>query len=415
MTRLGHGWCILAHMNASAGRPVTHFSVAGVPVHVNPWFFVIPASGALSGRPGAGLVWIVVVVLSVLWHELGHAFAMKHFGYEPRIELVAMGGLTIWPERARPSAGAAFLVSLAGPAAGLALGGLIWLATRSSEPWPPLVQVAVTQALWVNVGWSLVNLLPVIPLDGSALLDHGSRHLGGAAEPRWVGAVSLVAGVVGAVVAIRFRMTWAAILGVLGAGAGWERLQGTREALGRRPNPWEGEPVKRRAAQAAARAAAERGDRRLVLDELLPHVRSNRLEPADLALVAGALVAGGEAARLRALCLERLEAAPRAGATNHLVSVATEELADAGQDAEAFEVHRAAFERIGAPSHAYEAARCLVRLKRPDEAVAWLGRSLDAGLDGGAAFLADPVLEPIREREDFTALLVRVAQGRGVH
>jgi hypothetical protein len=353
---------------------------------------------------------------------MGHAIAMRRFGFEPRIELVAMGGLTFWPEDARPSPWAAFLVSLAGPVAGLVLGGVTWLVARAGGGWPPLAETALRQALWVNVGWSLVNLLPVIPFDGSALLDHGSRALGGAPRPRWVGAVSLVVGVAGAIVAIQHRMTWAAMLGALGAAAGWERLRASTRAgrgrtAARRPNAWEGEPAKRRAAQLAARTAADRGDRRAVLAELLPFVRSDRLEAADLALLSSALVAGGDAAALSALCIDRLEASPGESSTVMLVSAAADELVEAKALDEALLVRSAAFEVTGAPFHAYEAALCLARQGNGDEAVEWLRESVEAGLDGAAALLADPELAALKGREDFAGLLARVGGGesRTVH
>jgi Zn-dependent protease len=394
-------------------EPAPHFRIAGVPVHVRPLFYAIPFVGAVSQPARVGLIWVVVVTVGVLWHELGHALAMRRFGFEPRIELVAMGGLTFWPEDARPSAGAAFLVSLAGPVAGLALGGVTWFVARAGGEWSSLAEIAFRQALWVNVGWSLVNLLPVIPFDGSALLDHGSRALGGAPRPRWVGAVSLLVGAGGALVAIQHHMTWAAMLGGLGAAAGWERLRGSvgagsGQAAARRPNAWEGEPAKLRAARLAARAAGDRGDRRAVLSELLPFVRSDRLEAADLALLASALVAGGEAATLRALCVDRLEASPGAGSTAMLVSAATDELLDAGILDEALLVRRTAFEVTGAPFHAYEAALCLARQGKGGEAVEWLRRSIEAGLDGAAALLADPGLASLAGREDFALLLERV-------
>src|SRR3546814_18959362 len=47
-----------------------------------------------SGTVGGTLVWTVIVFLSVLIHEYGHALTAVAFGQRARIELVALGGVT---------------------------------------------------------------------------------------------------------------------------------------------------------------------------------------------------------------------------------------------------------------------------------------------------------------------------------
>jgi hypothetical protein len=100
-----------------------------------------------------------------------------------------------------------------------------------------------------------------------------------------------------------------------------------------------------------------------------------------------------------------------------LVSAAAEELVEAEALDEALLVRRTAFEVTGAPFHAYEAALCLARQGNGDEAVEWLRESVEAGLDGAAAQLADPELAALRGREDFAGLLDRVGdpESRKVH
>jgi hypothetical protein len=145
-----------------------------------------------------------------------------------------------------------------------------------------------------------------------------------------------------------------------------------------------------------------------VIAELLPFVRSDRLEAADLTLLSSALVAGGDAAALSALCIDRLEASPGESSTAMLVSAAADELVEARVLDEALLVRRTAFEVTGASFHAYEAALCFARQGNGDEAVEWLRVSVEAGLDAAPALLADPELAALRGREDFAGLLERV-------
>jgi Zn-dependent protease len=152
------------------------FQLFGFPVRVDPWFWLVAAllGGATRklGQPGGGtevLLWVGMVFVSILWHELGHAFAMRRFGSRAEIFLYAGGGLAA-PSPGRFSRKEDFFVSAAGPAAGLLLGLAVWLYQRS---WPPesyLTAYAITQMLWINVIWSLVNCLPALPLDGGHML-----------------------------------------------------------------------------------------------------------------------------------------------------------------------------------------------------------------------------------------------------
>jgi len=81
-----------------------NFQFAGVPIRVHPLFWlataILGASSlqADSAESNAGmklLVWLVVVFVSILIHELGHAFVMRYFGEVPHVVLYLFGGLAI--------------------------------------------------------------------------------------------------------------------------------------------------------------------------------------------------------------------------------------------------------------------------------------------------------------------------------
>jgi Zn-dependent protease len=135
-------------------------------------------------------LWVAVVFVSILVHELGHAFLQRHFGGHPWITLYGLGGLAMCDDCDR-SPRSQILISLAGPAAGFLLAALVvallavtghfrglqwdlmpvnWmpfdLAYWSANHKPSLRDAAVGDLLWVNIFWGLVNLLPIYPLDG---------------------------------------------------------------------------------------------------------------------------------------------------------------------------------------------------------------------------------------------------------
>lgn len=116
------------------------------------------------------LTWMLLVTLSVLVHELGHAGAAKAFGARPSIHLVGLGGLTRAEGVERLAWWRDVLFTLAGPGAGLALGvvaGLVvWLAGDVTHE---AVRYFGTGLLIANVSWTVLNLLPISSLDGGRI------------------------------------------------------------------------------------------------------------------------------------------------------------------------------------------------------------------------------------------------------
>src|SRR5262245_50311691 len=99
----------------------------GIPLRIEATFFVTALVLGSGRGVGAELaIWVVVSLVSVLWHELGHALVARAFGLAPSIALHAWGGLTSFEtERPLPYV-RDLLISVAGPAAGLVLGALVY-------------------------------------------------------------------------------------------------------------------------------------------------------------------------------------------------------------------------------------------------------------------------------------------------
>jgi len=179
------------------------FELFGFHIRVHPLFFLAPllfGQGLISESPNVGIGLLVVTFVffvSILLHELGHAWAYKWFGINSKIVLHWMGGLAI---RERGSWGGRqvgltsnqqMIVSVAGPLAnvvlafamlgiGLALGGV-------RGEWPfiipipgvifegtalggrPYLQLLFDATILLNLLWAIFNMLPIFPLDGGQI------------------------------------------------------------------------------------------------------------------------------------------------------------------------------------------------------------------------------------------------------
>jgi Zn-dependent protease len=141
------------------------FRVSGIPVRVEPIFFLVMGLlGWANGHTGVLIaVFMVVGGGSILVHELGHATAQRSFGAKPAITLTGFGGYTVGPVQPR---GKSLVVTLAGPGAGFlcaAVGvALSQVVTSNSD----IVTTALDDLVWVNIFWGVFNLLPILPLDG---------------------------------------------------------------------------------------------------------------------------------------------------------------------------------------------------------------------------------------------------------
>jgi Zn-dependent protease len=169
--------------------------VWGIPLRVHASAVFLLALVLLGGGGGSGglktsAVFGVVIVVSILVHEFGHALVARSLGLGPvSIVLHGFGGLTAFSKR--PGHGQGILVGLAGPLAGMALG----LLALMLDPGPThgmLVSDAVGWLILVNIFWSLFNLLPMYPLDGGQVLWHVLAMALPAMEARtWVRRVSI--------------------------------------------------------------------------------------------------------------------------------------------------------------------------------------------------------------------------------
>jgi membrane-associated protease RseP (regulator of RpoE activity) len=193
------------------------FRIFGIPVTVEPFFFVVVAFlGIRRERIDLVAIWMAVVFVSILVHELGHAFAGRRLGLVPAIRLHGMGGQTEWVEARRLSRAQRIGISFAGPVAGFLLAGSVFWAQPLFSRVPDWrMQVAYMDLLWVNVGWGVLNLLPVLPMDGGHIMQTALHAWLRRRDDYWPYVISAVVSGLAAGLAIALGRWWAAFL------AGW--------------------------------------------------------------------------------------------------------------------------------------------------------------------------------------------------
>ncbi len=129
------------------------------------------SSLGLTGAPAflAGLGFVAGLLLSVLLHELGHAFTARRFNVGVRgITLDLLGGYTEF-DRDSPRPGVELATALAGPAVS-ALLGLVCMAGAAALPNGSIADKIMAQLALANIIVAVYNALPGWSLDGGRAL-----------------------------------------------------------------------------------------------------------------------------------------------------------------------------------------------------------------------------------------------------
>lgn len=190
--------------------------VGGFPLLLDRSWFVIAAVIILLYSPVLGRVlpniggwsyavaaaFCLLLALSVLLHELAHAWAARAFGWPvTHITLSLMGGHTSFGTT-RTSWLASLVISVAGPVANILLGLAGWVAVAALQPLEAggafnVVLVLVELTSWANWFVGIFNLSPGLPLDGGRAMEAvvwglTGREFVGTAVAAWTGRVIAV-------------------------------------------------------------------------------------------------------------------------------------------------------------------------------------------------------------------------------
>lgn len=182
------------------------FNLFGISIEIQPWFWL---SGALiGGARNAGtregflymIVFMVIMTISIIVHELGHALTGRRLGGgAASITLWAFGGLAqnrggrftrnqrFWMILMGPGAGFLLLLTVIlilfgvfGLQGGFGLASFAAIGRTIVEPTAQIIEFVdpgnprwwmVRTFIWINFWWGLINLLPVLPLDGGQIAD----------------------------------------------------------------------------------------------------------------------------------------------------------------------------------------------------------------------------------------------------
>jgi Zn-dependent protease len=443
------------------------FNLGRIPVLVEPGFWLMTALfGMIGSRSWQAMVsWVGVVFVSIMVHELGHALMAMSLGCNvAAIRLYSGGGLT-YPDRVL-SRWRDVAVSAAGPLMGFLFGGLMLAVNLLVPPKSDMGQIILMDLLWVNFGWGIINLLPVLPLDGGRIV---SGVLGPSRQRLSLWLCVITAGVVVAL-ALSFRFFFIAFMFGMYGYQCWQALQVARDIKPMEPvKVAETEPDALARGWQALRSGHESEAARLghlALSAARPGEESNaardllawvalaegnaraavshleKVEPPQAARpfsLAMAYEAAGLPDRalphaLAALEKERTEAVA-ALAVRLLVksqrldeaertarefawktaakrdSVLAEVAVARGDFGAAAALHASAFEAAGRAEDAYLAARDHARAGQGERATEWLKRALEAGYDDLETLGQEPALAEARSVPEIAERLVR--HGRG--
>src|SRR5215813_509638 len=440
--------------------------IFGIPVKIDPTFLLICAVLASSriSQPAFLIEWLIVIIVSILVHEFGHALVVRSFGMSPQIMLYSMGGLTSWTDEKGVSHTKRIAISLAGPFAGFLFGGVVYLSGKAS---PGLFAddfwiVTYQDLLFVNWGWGIFNLLPIFPLDGGNVaysIEQIVTKKSGGVITR---ALSLLIAVGVGLWALSIGWLWIVILMALFAvnnGRALFQLFRTDQDESVRPlldhardavKNDDGATAVQLAKEAMKSAHSEEVEEEahrifligLILDGDIEQAKkeADRLKAVygDTALLralagfernqlpraiqvieysyptspspelnytfADALIAAGRLQEASELIARQQN--PRYAAASY-VALQTAAF-NSGELDLSSEAGRQALERKKDPAIAYNIACAEARAGRADEALAWIERAVEMGYRDLEAMVTDSDLETLRSRPEFEAICERL-------
>jgi Zn-dependent protease len=155
---------------------MVRFTIFGIPVLIQPFFWIslLIIGGALDANSPSAILriglFVIAGFISILVHELGHALTARKFGAYSEIVLQAFGGYAAHSgvRLTRPQS---FMVTAAGPGIQFLLGLAVYLSLPHLPPLPPDAAYFIIKLMGISLFWALLNLIPVLPLDGGRMLD----------------------------------------------------------------------------------------------------------------------------------------------------------------------------------------------------------------------------------------------------
>ena len=153
-----------------------------IPIRVHPSFWLgSMIFGQSLGSPELIFLWVICSFVSILIHELGHALTAEAYGWPTEIVLYFGGGLAMSQRSYNETPWKSIWVSLMGPVAGFLFLGVIFVAMigmaitgqgqapETATDFSFYLNQALSFLFFMNLYWGLLNLIPVMPLDGGQI------------------------------------------------------------------------------------------------------------------------------------------------------------------------------------------------------------------------------------------------------
>lgn len=193
------------------------FPLGRIPVRVLPTFWIAAIwLGWNPDRLDLVMIWTLCLFFSILIHELGHALVAEGFGYPTEIMLYHFGGLARFQPGYRFPPYRSLLISLAGPFAQFFLAGLTLLVILGygllKLPPNEYAEDVFSNLMWINIAYPILNLFPLFPLDGGQILEALMGMAGLRTAHLWALRISILFGILGAVLMVNLGMTGMAVM-----------------------------------------------------------------------------------------------------------------------------------------------------------------------------------------------------------
>lgn len=149
-------------------------TVAGIPIRVHATFLLLLLWLVLGAETGQALhetLFVVLVFMCVLIHEISHALVGKRFAIQTRdITLYPFGGIASIV--AQPPPKAELLISLAGPVSNIIIAGILyaWVNPETLIKQDLAALTIVDRLFMTNIALAVFNIIPALPMDGGRVL-----------------------------------------------------------------------------------------------------------------------------------------------------------------------------------------------------------------------------------------------------
>ena len=117
-------------------------------------------------------IMLLLITAIVIFHELGHFFAMKYYRYSDLgIFFIPLLGAYVSGTKREVSQKQSAIIILAGPLPGIILGIIFHLIDRNDADGYYPFDISLSRIALLLILLNIINLLPIYPLDGGQLLN----------------------------------------------------------------------------------------------------------------------------------------------------------------------------------------------------------------------------------------------------